>query len=75
MSEYSATVEMLTAIYDRLGEQIQVIIASKGGKVRPLQPGPRPRTAVEGLRRDRRQERHLSLVKRLLPGRGGNRNR
>ncbi len=67
MSEYSAEMEMLTAVYDRLGEVMQVMIASKGGKPKPMPPGPRPRTALDRVRRQRRERKRSWLRSKLLP--------
>jgi len=67
VSEFTPEVEMLTAIFDRLGELGQIFAASRGGKAGRVQPAPRPRTARDRVARRRREKKHRSLVARLLP--------
>jgi hypothetical protein len=67
MSDWSPEVEMLTAVLDRLGELVQAVAAVGGAKPKKVQPAPRPVTAYERVRRNRRAERHRSLVSRVLP--------
>jgi hypothetical protein len=67
MSEFSAEVEVLSVIADRIAEQTQVIAATKGAKPHKVKPMPRPRTAMEKVRKRRRETAHRSLVSRLLP--------
>jgi hypothetical protein len=70
LSEYSAEVEVLSAILDRLGEVTQAIVASAGAKPRKVTPAPRPVTALERMRTRRALTKHRSLVSRVLPGGG-----
>lgn len=65
ISDYSPEVEMLTLIADRLAENTQVLLASRGGKPRKLPPLPRPVTAVEKARTRRRQAKHEWTVARV----------
>lgn len=67
MSDWSAEVEMLTAVLDRLGELVQAVAALGGAKPRRVQPAPRPVTAFERVRRNRRADQHRALVSRVLP--------
>lgn len=67
MSEYSAVVEVLSLVADRIAELIGTVAASRGIKPRRIQPAPRPVTALERLRKRRRRIRHRSLVSKLLP--------
>jgi hypothetical protein len=69
MADWTPELEMLTNLYDRVGELIQVTVATAGGKPRKVQPAPRPTTALERARRHRREAKHRSLVSRVLPHR------
>lgn len=67
MSEYSADVEMLTVLVDRIAELINLMVAINGGAPSPIQHAPRPQTALERVRERRRVEKHRSVVARVLP--------
>lgn len=67
MSEYSADVEMLSVIADRLSEMINVLAAVNGAKPGPMQHAPRPVTALERVRERRRVTKHRAIVARVLP--------
>lgn len=69
LSEYDAVVEMLSLLADRIAELIGTVAASRGIKPRKIPPAPRPVTALERLRKRRREQKHHALVARLLPGR------
>lgn len=62
LSQWTAEAQMLTAIYDRLGEVINAVIAAAGGKPTQPTPAPRPVTAFDRARQRIRQEKHRSLV-------------
>jgi hypothetical protein len=64
--DYSAEVEMLTAVFDRLGELIRITAAVHGGRGKPPPPGPRPVYAIERIRRRHTKNRHDQLVGRLI---------
>lgn len=65
--DYSAEVEMLTAVYDRLGELIRISAAVRGARAgKPAKPGPRPVYAIERVRKRRTRQRHEQLVNRLI---------
>ncbi len=64
--DYSAEVEMLTAVFDRLGELIRVTAAARGARGKPPQLGPRPIHAVEKYRKRKRRSNHDQLVSRLI---------
>lgn len=66
-SEYSVVVEMLTAIFDRLGEVPNAIAAANGAKPRKLKPAARPVTAIDKVRERRAHRKHRSIVSRVLP--------
>ena len=70
MSEWSAEVELLTLIAERIAEHAQVSAVVGGGKARKIPPLPRPGSAVDRVRQRRREQRHRSLVARLLPKAG-----
>lgn len=72
MSEYSVEVEMLSTLVDRMSEMIQALLASRGVKPRRITPAPRPVTAYERIKKDRRKSQHESLVARLLPNKAKN---
>lgn len=66
-SEYGVQVELLTAIFDRLGEVPNAIAAANGAKPRKLKPYPRPVTAIERVRERKAEQKHRSVVSRVLP--------
>jgi hypothetical protein len=66
MSDWSPTVEVLTAILDRLGELTQTVAALGGAKPGKLPRAPYPITAFDRARHRRRVESHKSLVSRVL---------
>lgn len=67
LSDWSAEVELLTALVDRVSELIQVIVAVNGAKPSAPPTAPRPVTAFDRARDRARQRRHQSLVARVLP--------
>ncbi len=70
MVDWSPTVEILSAILDRLGELTQAVAALGGAKPHKLQRAPVPVTAYDRARDRIREKKHHSLVARVLPGRG-----
>lgn len=67
MSEWSAEVELLSVLVDRIGELIQATTAVHGAKPRPIPPAPRPAVAIDRVRDSERMRRHRALVARVLP--------
>lgn len=67
VSEYSAEVELLSALLDRVGEVVQAVAASAGAKPRKVTPAPRPVTAMERARTRRAKAKHRDVVARVLP--------
>ncbi len=67
MADWSPTVEILTAILDRLAELTQATAALGGAKPRRLPRAPHPVTAVDRVRERRRVQKHESTVARVLP--------
>jgi hypothetical protein len=64
--DYTAEVEMLTAVYDRLGELIRISAAVRGARGKPPAPGPRPTYAIDRIRKRRTRQKHDQLVSRLI---------
>lgn len=62
LSEWSAEVNRLTDIHDRLGELINAVVASAGAKPKRVPPTPRPYTALDRARLSRVRGRHAELV-------------
>jgi hypothetical protein len=67
MADWSPTVELLTAIFDRLGELTQAVGALGGAKPRKVTRAPHPVTALARIRQRRRFDAHRALVARVLP--------
>lgn len=65
-SEFSPEVEALHAVIDRLGEVITGLVALGGGRPGPVPAMPRPQTAIDRVREQRRRERHYDLVSRIV---------
>jgi hypothetical protein len=67
MSTWSAELEQLTTIADRLGSLIYLTRAANGDKsAKPMPPMPRPETLLPKLQHERRKEQHIALADRLL---------
>ncbi len=66
MSEWSPDVELLSVIANRLGDVVQAIVVSAGGKPHKVPPMPHPVTAFDRVRRRRTVQRHRSLVDRVI---------
>jgi len=64
--DYTPEVEMLTAVYDRLGELIRVTAAMRGARGKPPPLGPRPVHAFEKYRKQKLRRNHDQLVSRLI---------
>lgn len=62
MREFGPDVELLAAMYDRLGEVIQAVIGSAGGKPPNIQRTPRPETAIDRARRKARDSNYEALL-------------
>jgi hypothetical protein len=71
MAEYSPELEMLTNVFDRLGDLIQATIAAQGGKAPKVKPYPRPKTALDRVKEQRRLAKHRRIVARVLSPRDG----
>lgn len=66
MAVWSPELEVLAAVFDRLGSVVAAVVASTGNRPPDLQPFPRPVTAAERARFAANRERRERLVKRLL---------
>lgn len=64
--DYTPEVEMLSAVFDRLGEVVRVVAATMGSRSKPPSPAPRPVSAIERVRRRRAVEKHRKLAARVL---------
>lgn len=68
MSEYSPEREALDMVVDRLGTVVTAIAASAGDKSPPkFKPVKRPRTALDRVQARLAQQKHKSIVSRMLP--------
>ncbi len=67
LSDYSPEVELLAAVFDRLGELINVQIMRGQGKAQSLEPWPRPVTAMQVLEDRSKRDQHRRLVERMVP--------
>jgi hypothetical protein len=66
MRDWSASVELLTMILNRLAELTQAVAALGGAKPRQIEPAPMPVTALERVRNRSRHEKHKALTARVL---------
>lgn len=67
LADWSPELEMLTNLYDRLGELIRVVAMTAGSRPKRVPPAPRPRTALDRVRARRRNATHNRLVSIMLP--------
>lgn len=67
MSLWSAEIEALTTIADKISTLNYIMRAVNGDKQsQPPKPALRPRTLLESIRAKRREKRHIKLADRLL---------
>lgn len=64
--DYSPEVEMLSALFDRVGELIRVTAGTRGARSKSPQPAPRPIPAIERIKRRNAETRHRQTVSRVL---------
>lgn len=67
VSEWSSEVELLAAVYDRLGDVINAVAASGGGKPVRVRPWPRPLTAADRAAKRRKRDAYADIIARVLP--------
>lgn len=65
--EFSPEVEMLSALFDRIGELIRVTAGSRGAKTKQPMSAPRPIPAIDRIRYRTAEEKHKRLTARVLP--------
>lgn len=65
--DYSPEVEMLSALFDRLGELVRVTAAVRGAKSGQPSAAPRPEYAALRVRKRIQIENHRRLVERMKP--------
>lgn len=65
MSEFSVEAELLSYAVDRLGELIQAQASGRGARRRPVEPMPRPVTALARIRERRDKQHHKFTVARV----------
>lgn len=66
-SEFSAEVEALFVVADRLGDVCSGLVGLGGGKPKRVKALPRPSTAYERVKTRRRRTSHEALVARVMP--------
>jgi hypothetical protein len=67
MSTWSAEVEAITTVGDKLSNIAYILRAVNGDKQAPQpKPAERPQTAIPSIKRKHRQEQHNKLAARLL---------
>lgn len=67
VSEWDMNAQLLAAVFDRLGELINVQVQTGGGKKQKIPPFPRPQTAAERVAKKRQKAKHDALTARVLP--------
>lgn len=68
MADWSPELEALHLAIDRLGDVVKAVVASiPKARMPRIPPMPRPTTAVDRLRQQRRSTAHRTLVARVLP--------
>lgn len=65
-SEFSAEVEALFVVADRLGDVCSGLVGLGGKKPKRVNPLPRPQTAYDRVKVRRRREQHNALVARVI---------
>jgi hypothetical protein len=66
LSEYGPVEERLDALIDAVNQNTATTIAAAGGKPPSVQLRPRPETALERVRHQRRMAAHVALTARLM---------
>lgn len=67
LTEFGPEVEALAGLFDRVGELINTVIGVNGGKPRAAKPYPRPVTAADRVRAQRRRESQDATTALLFP--------
>jgi hypothetical protein len=64
MRDWSPELEAMATAIDRIGEVVQAVIASQGGKPPKIKPFPRPKTATDKLNDPRQQ--HKKILSKVM---------
>lgn len=67
MSAWSEEAAMTAVVVDKLSALIATLVNVNGGSAGPVVPYPRPKTALDKVRAERRQKQHDRIVGMLLP--------
>ena len=67
VGEWSNEVELLAAVYDRVGDLIATTIAVHGEKPPKVKPWPRPLTAADRVQSKRRQAAYEDIKRQVFP--------
>ena len=67
VGEWSSEVELLAALYDRIGDLIATTVAVHGQKPPKVKPWPRPLTAADRVQSKRRQAAYEDIKRQLFP--------
>ncbi len=65
IAEWSPEVELLAAVYDRLGDLLAVTVTARGKKPKLPKPWPRPRTAADRVRARKRKQTYDDIMAKL----------
>lgn len=65
--EFTPEVEMLSALFDRVGELIRVTAGVRGARTKQPMSAPRPIPAIDRIKRQSAEEKHRRLTARVLP--------
>lgn len=67
MATWTQEASMLAVVVDKLTSLERTLMAVNGNNAGSFVPYPRPKTAIDKVREDRRQTQHQRLVAMLLP--------
>lgn len=65
--EFTPEVEMLSALFDRIGELIRLTAATRGARSKTPMSAPRPIPAIDRIKRQTAEDKHRRLTARVLP--------
>jgi hypothetical protein len=68
MSAWTEEAAMMAVVVDKISALIATTVNANGGNAGQVVPYPRPKTALDKVRAERRQKQHERLVSLLLPG-------
>jgi hypothetical protein len=67
MQTWTQESSMLATVIDKLSLVERAVMGTNGGKPSPFVPYPRPKTAIDKVRAERRESQHKRIVSMLLP--------